>query len=85
MAAFVFRFADTFIQPSLSETYTPPSFGPVSDITYGRDPFFREMMWMFEEGISLGWPQSDGTTKYGPYLPTLRDAMAAFIYRLANE
>ncbi|MDI9628492.1 MAG: S-layer homology domain-containing protein [Acidobacteriota bacterium] len=43
--------------------------------------FYDEIMWMAEQGISTGWP--DGT--FRPWQPVERDAMAAFMYRLAGE
>ncbi len=43
--------------------------------------FYTEIMWMAKTGISTGW--DDGT--YRPLEPVARDAMAAFMYRLAGE
>ena len=51
-----------------------------TDIT-PETQFFTEMMWMKEAGISTGW--DDGT--YRPWEPVNRDAMAAFMYRLAGS
>jgi Chitobiase/beta-hexosaminidase C-terminal domain/S-layer homology domain len=44
-------------------------------------PFFKEMMWLADTGISTGWP--DGT--YRPYQPVNRDAMAAFMNRYDGD
>ena len=43
--------------------------------------YFEEIRWAVEQEISKGWP--DGT--FRPYDPINRDAMAAFLYRLAGE
>ena len=51
-----------------------------SDVPDGM-MFHREMSWLANEGISTGW--DDGT--YRPLLAINRDAMAAFLYRLAGE
>lgn len=43
--------------------------------------FYSEIAWLASEGISTGYP--DGT--YRPLQPVKRDAMAAFLYRLAGS
>jgi len=43
-------------------------------------PFFDDVMWLAEKGISTGYP--DGT--FHPGSPVERQAMAAFLYRSAN-
>lgn len=43
--------------------------------------FEPEIRWMATRGISTGW--SDGT--YRPWQPVTRDAMAAFLYRMAGS
>lgn len=43
--------------------------------------FYRETEWLASQGITTGYP--DGS--YGAYLPVHRDAMAAFLYRLAGS
>lgn len=58
-------------------TAPPPSF---SDVTSGMS-FHAEIGWLAERGVSTGW--SDGT--FRPYRPVTRDAMAAFMYRLAGS
>lgn len=50
------------------------------DVLHGQ-AFFTEVMWMSAKGISTGW--SDGT--FRPLASTNRDAMAAFLYRLAGS
>src|SRR5699024_2402869 len=43
--------------------------------------FVKEIEWLANKGISTGY--ADGT--FRPHLPITRDAMAAFMYRLAGE
>ncbi|NLH69043.1 MAG: hypothetical protein GX454_02500 [Brooklawnia sp.] len=73
MAAFFYRFKD-------SPAFNPPATSPFTDITPSTQ-FYKEMAWMKATGISTGWP--DGT--YRPWTPTNRDAMAAFMYRVAGS
>ena len=42
--------------------------------------FHREITWVTDIGIATGWP--NGT--FRPYQSVKRDAMAAFLYRLAR-
>jgi subtilisin family serine protease len=69
MAAFLYRLAG---RPS----FTPPTASPFSDVST-RHPFYREITWLAEQGISTGY--SDGT--FRPRASVSRDAMAAFMYR----
>lgn len=72
MAAFFYRAAG-------SPEFTEPahSFKDVSN----ADIFHKEIAWMKENGISKGW--EDNT--YRPYENNKRDAMAAFVYRFAQN
>lgn len=70
MAAFMYRFAD-------SPAYTEPATSPFIDVATNHQ-FYREMAWLRSIGVSTGWP--DGS--YRPGEPVMRDAMAAFLYRL---
>ncbi len=72
MAAFFYRYLG-------SPEYTAPATSPFTDITTSIQ-FYKEMSWMKSTGISTGWP--DGT--YRPWNQTDRDAMAAFMYRVAG-
>ena len=74
MAAFLFRYAGADI-----EGYEAPA-EPIFDDVPTSHPFYREISWMAETGISTGY--SDGT--YRPNGPVSRDAMAAFLYRFAG-
>ncbi|MCD4851263.1 S-layer homology domain-containing protein [Arthrobacter sp. AK01] len=65
-------------QTSADLTYWSPT--RFADIVEGQ-PFDHQISWMASTGISKGWP--DAT--YRPFLPVNRDAMAAFLYRLAGQ
>jgi subtilisin family serine protease len=73
MAAFLFRYTD------------PPGFFPPGSPTFPDVPvganFFEEIEWLFSSGITGGF--SDGT--FRPGVNVSRQAMAAFLYRLAGE
>lgn len=71
MAAFLFRFAGA------EEYYAAPDDEMFYDVWWD-DPFFTEISWLAETGISTGWP--DAT--YRPDLAIERAAMAAFLYRM---
>jgi subtilisin family serine protease len=73
MAAFLYRMAG-------SPTYTPPKVSPFKDVSTTQ-MYYKEMAWLRSEGISTGW--RDGT--YRPFEPIERDAMAAFLYRMAGS
>jgi hypothetical protein len=71
MAAFMARLADA--------TLAACSVQPFPDVPI-TNPFCPEIQWMKAEGISTGF--GDGT--YGPSLPVTRQAMSAFLARLAD-
>ena len=54
--------------------------GGFADVGVGH-PFRDDICWMADEGISTGYP--DGT--YRPSAPVSRQAMSAFLYRLAGS
>lgn len=70
MAAFLYRAQG-------SPAFTAPAVSPLQDVTRST-LFYKEITWAHSQGITTGWP--DGT--YRPLQPILRDAMAAFIYRV---
>ncbi|WP_364306743.1 S8 family serine peptidase [Paenarthrobacter nitroguajacolicus] len=76
MAAFLYRMAG-------SPEYTPPAQSPFKDVLTTQQ-FYKEMAWLAETGISSGWTEN-GARLYKPLTPINRDAMAAFLYRLANK
>ncbi|WP_181158504.1 CAP domain-containing protein [Leucobacter massiliensis] len=61
-----------------------PAVSPFADLRRG-DPFYREIAWMYAEGLSTGIKQKSGKPKYAPKARVSREAMAAFLYRLAGE
>lgn len=73
MAAFIYRLAG-------SPSYDVPKVSPFKDVATDN-LFYREIAWLHETGISTGW--DDGT--FRPYDSINRDAMAAFLYRLAGK
>jgi serine protease len=73
MAAFLYRMAG-------SPAYTPPKVSPFKDVATTQK-FYKEMAWLKSQGISTGY--SNGT--YRPLQPINRDAMAAFLYRMAGS
>ncbi len=73
MAAFMYR-------SSGSPAYTPPAVSPFTDVPTNH-PFYKEISWLAQNQVSTGY--ADGT--YRPADPIARDAMAAFLYRLAGR
>jgi Ca2+-binding RTX toxin-like protein len=73
MAAFMYRFAG-------KPEFTPPADSPFSDIPTGSQ-FYKEIAWLAAQEISTGY--EDGT--FRGLQPVNRDAMAAFMYRLAGK
>ncbi|MFF1252744.1 DUF1524 domain-containing protein [Pseudarthrobacter sp. NPDC058329] len=65
---------------------TAPAPGPISfsDVDV-RNQFHTEISWLAAQGISTGWVEPDGARTYRPLSPVNRDAMAAFLYRLAGK
>ncbi|NLI85488.1 MAG: hypothetical protein GX440_08885 [Propionibacterium sp.] len=47
--------------------------------------FYTEIMWLAANGISTGWDAGGGSYEFRPLQPVARDAMAAFLYRLAGS
>ncbi|MFW2512174.1 S-layer homology domain-containing protein [Demequina sp. SO4-13] len=77
MAAFLYRYAG-------SPDVTLPEESPFVDITTGNTEFYTEIMWLESTGITEGWETADGM-EFRPFEPITRDAMAAFLYRMADE
>lgn len=67
--------------PAVAITTTPIIF---QDIGAGT-AFSTEISWLAAQGITTGWVFPDGTREYRPLSPVNRDAMAAFLYRLAGQ
>lgn len=65
-----------------SSAYEPPAQSPFSDVSIGL-PFYKEINWLAERKISTGWLEADGSRTYRPQESVSREAMAAFLYRMA--
>ncbi|MDO5534838.1 MAG: S8 family serine peptidase [Propionibacteriaceae bacterium] len=76
MAAFLYRLAG-------SPAVKLPTRSPFVDVT-AKNMFYKEIVWMHQQGISTGWDTPRGQ-EYRPLSPVNRDAMAAFLYRLAGS
>ncbi|MDN4478448.1 S-layer homology domain-containing protein [Demequina sp. SYSU T00039] len=76
MAAFLNRFAG-------SPAFAQPSVSPFVDVPTSRQ-FYREITWLRSAGVSTGWTTATGV-EYRPTKSITRDAMAAFLYRLAGS
>ncbi|MFE4197246.1 S-layer homology domain-containing protein [Paenarthrobacter sp. NPDC056912] len=77
MAAFMYRLSG-------SPAFTAPKVSPFKDLPSDAK-FYKEITWLADKGISTGWEEADKTKTYRPLQPVNRDAMAAFMYRLAGE
>lgn len=64
--------------------FSPPPVSPLVDVA-PTDMFFKEIIWITARNISTGWDEGSGTRSYRPGQPVNRDAMAAFMYRLAGR
>jgi hypothetical protein len=71
MAAFLHRF-----DGGGSSTLTEPFFADVPP----THPFYDDIQWMAEEGISLGTPQAVGKPLYEPTLALSRQTVAAYLH-----
>ncbi|MBP2264635.1 hypothetical protein J3A64_000099 [Pseudarthrobacter sp. PvP004] len=77
MAAFMYRLLG---EPE----FTPPAVSPFADLPTDAK-FYKEITWLADKGITTGWEEADKTKTYRPLQPVNRDAMAAFMYRLAEQ
>ena len=57
---------------------------PFTDMGPG-DEHYESVLWAHRRGIVRGWSEPDGTSTFRPLQPVNRDAMAAFLYRLAGS
>lgn len=73
MAAFIFR-------QEAKKGYKAPKKSPFRDVSPG-DKFYKEIAWMYEQGISTGTKTRSGRV-YQPRQHVTREAMAAFLFRL---
>jgi hypothetical protein len=75
MSAFMFRLAG-------SPAFTPPGTPTFGDVSAAH-PFFDEIEWMADGGITTGTPASPKFL-YKPATAVSRQAMSAFMFRLAD-
>jgi len=77
MAAFMYRLSG-------KPVFTPPAVSPFRDVATDNQ-FYKEITWLASTGVTTGWVEPDGTKTYRPLQSVNRDAMAAFMYRLAGK
>ncbi len=82
----VFALLVAILLASISLVSTPAHAddSPFTDVSTSHR-YFKEIQWMYDQGISTGWTLDDGTREYRPDEPVARDAMAAFFYRFRGE
>jgi len=76
MAAFLHRMEGDVAPMTLT-----PHFADVDP----SNPFFEDIQWMFEEGISTGTSQPVGKPLFKPVQSVDRQSMAAFLHRLEGD
>ena len=74
----------TTVQRSTATAKVTVAKPPFADVPQGM-LFYDEMAWMAAQGISTGWAEANGTKTYRPLQAVNRNAMAAFMYRLAGS
>jgi hypothetical protein len=77
MAAFLYRAAG---RPD----FTAPAVSPFVDVATDA-PFYREISWLAEQGITTGTDVGGGRREFRPAESVTREAMAAFLYRAARS
>jgi len=77
MAAFLYRLAG---RPA----YTPPAVPEFADVPRNH-PFYLEISWLADQGVTTGWVLADGTVEFRPGESVSREATAAFLYRMAGR
>ena len=81
MAAFLYRLAERW--KMVDESWKPLHMSVFRDVN-AATAHAREIMWLAEKGISLGWDNPDGSKEFRPYTTVARQDMAAFLFRLAK-
>ena len=74
MVAFLFR-----LDPK-SGSYKVKGKSPFTDVKPGHK-FYKQIMWAYENKVTTGTKQPDGSLKFEPGKRITREAMAAFMYR----
>lgn len=60
-----------------------PRISPFSDI-YQNTDHSQDISWLYENGITSGWPAGGGLIEFRPFDTVKRCDMAAFLYRMAG-
>lgn len=77
MVVFMYRLA--------GEPYVElPKSSPFIDVATSN-MYYKEIIWAYNTGITTGWAAPQGKREFRPTEPVNRDAMAAFLYRLAGS
>ncbi|EFQ84627.1 hypothetical protein HMPREF0063_10480 [Aeromicrobium marinum DSM 15272] len=78
MAAFLYRYEAyrTGAEPVVD---LPPS-SPFTDVPTTH-VFYEQMVWLGQQEITTGYDNGNGTKRFEPSAPVLREQMAAFLYR----
>jgi len=79
MAAFLYRF-ETLLSHGEAPEVTLPTSSPFTDVDPSHT-FYREIVWLESTGIPTGYDNGDGTRRFQPSTPVLREQMAAFLCR----
>lgn len=77
MIAFIYRASGT---PS----YKAPSKSPFTDIK-PSNPYYKEIMWAYKEGITSGYAMKNGTKQFKPKSKVRRDHMAVFLFNASDD
>lgn len=80
-----YRFWDLTVNPrfhTMVSIFDCAKGAPFTDSDYFEHQFGMQIDWMYQQSISTGWPETNGTRTYRGLQPMARDAMAAFLYRL---
>lgn len=62
----------------------PTSIAPFTDI-YSETLHSADVIWLYEKGVTRGWPEANGWISFRPYETVKRCDMAAFLKRLAGK
>lgn len=62
----------------------PTSIAPFTDI-YSGTAHSDDVIWLYNKGVTRGWPEGNGWISFRPYETVKRCDMAAFLYRLAGS
>ncbi|EFQ82162.1 hypothetical protein HMPREF0063_12686 [Aeromicrobium marinum DSM 15272] len=81
MAAFLYRFETMRNGEPVVDL---PATSPFTDVPTTH-VFYKQMVWLSEQGITTGYDNGNGTKRFEPSAPVLREQMAAFLYRFDEQ